>query len=479
MTTGAKQSLKKGGTWLIGSAVVMAIGAGGWWFSSGVAGRSSGAIAADVIIVKRDTVEETVSESGAVELSNQQQLKAAVEKADTVDQVLVKVGDRVRAGQPLIILRNPDQQTKLAEHNLDIEKAQADVLSKQQQVDDKRDELLNTAADKALDVQKQSLTLANSRNSVQRSRDKLMEAQQKFKLHQEAFDKGFISADELASRRDDLRNAETEVEQAESNVMIANLNLNQTTAQLEQARRKVETGSAEAEQAFQSALRELEKLQLQSQKIEQELQTNVITAPSTGIVLDVQARRGDVVNAEKVLLTIGNPIREIVNLKLSPLNARKVKPSQIVRIRELVPNAKTYMGRVESVARIATSGDSSSQSSSGDPSQATLAATVRLDSPSRTLIPGIQVDVEIIVAQRKDAIALPPEVIQRSDGEPFVWVLDPQKRAQKRTIVLGLEAITMVEVTTGLKPGDRVLQLPPDTSITPGTVIKSPTVVSP
>ena len=97
-----------------------------------------------------------------------------------------------------------------------------------------------------------------------------------------------------------------------------------------------------------------------------------------------------------------------------------------------------------------------------------------LDPPSHSLIPGVQVDLEIIVAQRQDTIALPPEVIQRSDGKPFVWGLDPQNRAKKQTIALGLDAITIVEVTAGLKPGDRVIQVTLDTPIAPGTLIQAP-----
>ncbi len=256
-------------------------------------------------------------------------------------------------------------------------------------------------------------------------------------------------------------------------MILAELDLNRAVAQSAQAQQTVTTGTLEAEQALQGALRDLEKLELQREKIERELETNVVIAPSTGIVLDVQARRGDVVNAEKVLLTIGNPIQEVIKLQLSPINARKVKAGQPVRIQEVAADAQTYSGQVKSVARIATSSDSSTSSrDSSDSSQATLSATVRLNTPSRKLIPGIQVNVDIIVAQRNNAIALPPNVIQRDDGKSFVWILDAQQRAQKRAIVLGIDAITTVEVISGLKPGEKVIQPSPDTPITPGSRIR-------
>jgi HlyD family secretion protein len=473
MMVAVKQSLRQGMTWFVGASLVVAIGIGTWVLYGRLKGQSSGNITAEVITVQKGTVEEVVSESGILELESQQQLKAAVQDAGVVEQVLVQVGDRVRVGQPLVILRSPEQQTKLAEHELDIQRQQAEVRTKQQQITDKRLELLDRAADKALGVQRQELELTNKRNDVIRSQEKLAEAEQKFRQYQQAFDRGFISADELAAKRDELRNARLALEQAESTVILAELDLNRAVAQSEQAQQTVTTGTLEAEQALRSALRDLEKLELQRGKIERELETNAVTAPSTGIVLDVQARRGDVVNAEKVLLTIGNPIQEVIKLQLSPINARKVKAGQPVRIQEVAADAQTYRGQVKSVARIATDSDSSASSrDSSDSGQATLSATVRLDTPSRKLIPGIRVNVDIIVAQRNHAIALPPSVIQRDAGKSFVWILDSQQRAQKRTIVLGIDAITTVEVISGLKPGEKVIQPSLDSPIIPGSRIR-------
>lgn len=90
-------------------------------------------------------------------------------------------------------------------------------------------------------------------------------------------------------------------------------------------------------------------------------------------------------------------------------------------------------------------------------SQATVAAIARLDRPSQSLLPGSRVDVEIILAQRNNVIALEPSVIQQLETKPFVWIQDPQGRLQKRFIKLGLEGSTKVEVIEGISENDKIV----------------------
>ncbi|MCZ0901363.1 efflux transporter periplasmic adaptor subunit, partial [Microcoleus sp. HI-ES] len=116
--------------------------------------------------------------------------------------------------------------------------------------------------------------------------------------------------------------------------------------------------------------------------------------------------------------------------------------------------------------------DSNGNDGSNQGSQATVPATVRLDAPTRTLIPGSQVSVEIILQQRQKVVVLNTEAIVRSESKPFVWIRDSQGKAQKRSVTLGLEGLTQVEVTSGLRPGDSVVTPPSEPSLKPGTPIQ-------
>ncbi|HEY9605169.1 MAG TPA: efflux RND transporter periplasmic adaptor subunit, partial [Allocoleopsis sp.] len=90
--------------WLVWSGILTALSAGGWLVYGHTFDRSDKPIPVNLVTVERGNVEVALPESGTVELGGQQSLKSPGEV--TVDRVLVKVGDRVRFGQKLLLLRN-------------------------------------------------------------------------------------------------------------------------------------------------------------------------------------------------------------------------------------------------------------------------------------------------------------------------------------------------------------------------------------
>lgn len=57
--------------------------------------------------VNTGTLEDTINESGTIQMGDQQTLKSSSDGAG--NKILVEPGDRIEFGQPLIILRNPQR----------------------------------------------------------------------------------------------------------------------------------------------------------------------------------------------------------------------------------------------------------------------------------------------------------------------------------------------------------------------------------
>jgi HlyD family secretion protein len=152
-----------------------------------------------------------------------------------------------------------------------------------------------------------------------------------------------------------------------------------------------------------------------------------------------------------------------------------VKLNQAARVSVIGPNPKVYPGKVISLSPQATveSSDSTSESSEASDGSAKVKATVLLNKPSRTIIPGSQVNVEIVYQQRQNVVVLPLEMLQNNGNKPFVWVKDKRNQAKKRLVTLGLEDLSSVEITSGLQVGDRVVLPLPDSTINPGTPIQT------
>lgn len=205
-------------------------------------------------------------------------------------------------------------------------------------------------------------------------------------------------------------------------------------------------------------------------EIQQRLGDNRLNSPIAALILQVEVKPGDGAKRETPLLTLGDPTRENIGLQLTTLNASKVRINQVARVSMIGPNPKTFMGRVVSLSPQASA--QQSENSFGSQPQAKVDASVALDRPSNTLIPGSQVSVEIILNQRRNVLTLPLEAIQQLEDQPFVWIKNSVGRAEKRPVQLGLQSLTTVEVKSGLQTGEIVVLPSPTQPLTAGGSLK-------
>ncbi|NMF64972.1 efflux RND transporter periplasmic adaptor subunit [Brasilonema octagenarum] len=473
------KTFKSGVQWLAWSGVLALVSTGGWLVYIQTRNRPAESVVLPVVTVERGNIETTINESGTLELRGQQTLKSPAEGA--VEQVLVRLGDQVKSGQPLIILRNPERQTILANQQLQIQKQELTLARNRQKVVEAEEKLKvakqENQTNKQLQIQKQELTVARNRQKVVEAEEELKAEEKKLQELEALDQRGFIPKNELRTQEEQVRRAKTALWEAKLTVSsdtieLQNLQLERQNTQ-QQTRDKImqaESAVQDAQLAVNNDIREFQRLRLELQKIQQQLQNNVVTAPIHGNVLDIKVKDGEGVQVRTDLLILGDPTQELVSLQLSTLNAAKVRVNQSARISVIGPNAQTFEGRVQSLSPIATtSSGNESQSSSQQAGQATVSAKVRLNTPSRKLIPGSQVNVEIVLQQRQNVVVLDTEAIQRSEEKPFVLVRDKQGKAQKKNITLGLEGLTNVEVTSGLRPGDQVVLPAADSKSEPGT----------
>lgn len=470
-----KKKFKTGVTWLAWSGVLALVSAGGMLVYVQTLNRPVAPMAAPVVTVELGTIETTINESGTVELGEQQTLKSPAEGA--VERVLVQLGDRVRSGQALITLRSPDRQTILVDQQLQIQKQELTLARNRQKVVEAEEKLKAAKQEiqtgKQLQIRKQELTLARNRQKVVEAEEDLKAEEQKLQELEALDRRGFIPKNELRTQQEQIRSAQSTLREAKLTadtdaLELQNLQLEHQNTQQEMRDKVVEAQVAlqEAKLAVSTDTRELQRLQLGLQKIEQQLQNNVVAAPINGKVLRIMVKNGDGVELRTGLLTLGDPTQELVSLQLSPLDAAQVQVGQLARISVIGPNTQSFSGRVQSISpQASTTGNEGQINELG---QAMVSATVRLNTPTRTLIPGSQANVEIVLKQRQKVVVLNPEAIQHSEGEPYVWVRDNHGKAHKQFITLGLEGLTEVEVTSGLRPGERVVLPTPDSELKPG-----------
>jgi len=400
-------------TWLLWSGFLGIMTVAGWLVYEKYFDQPPQPVAVRVLTVKTSTVETTVTESGTVELGRQITLKSP--KDVTVEEVKVKEGDRVAAGQSLIILRD----------RLIVESYQ----------------------DQIVDNAKTQLDLDRARGKIVEAQKNLQVKETRYQENQSLISQGVISRTDLQEDFDNLVQARAELE----DTLVA-----EQKAQLD-----VDNGT-----------RKLAAL-------EKQMSDRLVTSPIKAIVLKVNVRNGDGIKTEGNLITLGDPSQEIIKLQLTTLNALKVRINQVARVSIIGPNSQVFTGRVISLSPQASaasqdssSSSSESTSSTGSGGQAKVDAKVLLDKPSNTLIPGSLVSVEIITESQTNAIAVPPEAIQRGEGTPFVWLKDADNQAKKQLVTVGLQGLQQVAVTSGLKPGDSLVIPEPGSSLSEDQALK-------
>ena len=86
----------------------------------------------------------------------------------------------------------------------------------------------------------------------------------------------------------------------------------------------------------------------------------------------------------------------------------------------------------------------------------TFKGRIRVDNSDNLLKPGMFVKAEIVVDQRDSALVIPKDVVLIEGNRKFVFIA-MNSVAEKRDIRTGIETLTEVEVTDGLKENERLI----------------------
>jgi RND family efflux transporter MFP subunit len=91
-----------------------------------------------------------------------------------------------------------------------------------------------------------------------------------------------------------------------------------------------------------------------------------------------------------------------------------------------------------------------------DPAAATAEVRLAFRAPT-SLTAGTPVQLEIVGEERRNAIVIPAAALVDDEGDVFVMVAGDDGKAHKFPVSVGLSTRTMVQITSGLKAGDRVI----------------------
>lgn len=212
------------------------------------------------------------------------------------------------------------------------------------------------------------------------------------------------------------------------------------------------------------------KKALDSMKEQQTVLANGWTADFDGVITKVDISPDAQTTALQAGITLENHDVLVATVSLSEYDVHKVKLGMKAKVTTAYGE---YEGEVATIAPTATGGSSSSildsvgsmagvsGLSSLTDSGAGVECTIEIKNPDENIIAGFDADVEIQTGQYLGVTVVPIESITLEKTGSYVYLYnDEDKTVTKTEIKTGAISDTAYEVTSGLKPGDRIVASP-------------------
>ena len=248
---------------------------------------------------------------------------------------------------------------------------------------------------------------------------------------------------ENTTSQNQLDGAQADYEGAKASAQVAALNVNRMQKLMPTgaiARTQLDTARAD----WLVARARLKNSESALRNARESLGWTRLIAPRSGVITEVSASAGQVVNGGQSVLTLATgeardvvfdiakpeaiPPQEQAGLRVSLLSDPSVQASAAVR--DISPQA--------------------------DPQTRTWRVRATLQNPPLAMALGASVTVTL-PATGPHGYALPASALSRVDDKPAVYVTNPQSQAQLRVVVPAYYTATTVIISGGLEPGDRVI----------------------
>lgn len=217
-------------------------------------------------------------------------------------------------------------------------------------------------------------------------------------------------------------------------------------------------GGEELDNQLQNAADSLRNAELSMENTRKQLENYTITSPISGTVIDKGYKTGDTVESGKTLCTIYDLSYLEMTLNIDELDIGLVKMGQAVQITADAVEGGAFQGVITKVSVAGTT-------SGGITS---YPVTIRIDE-TEGLLPGMNVDAQIVLQEAENALSIPSAAITRgSQNASLVLItqdspsaVDALEREAPEGYVYvqvetGVSDDNYVQILSGLREGDTV-----------------------
>lgn len=360
------------------------------------------------------SLHNTINTNGKVEASKVYELHAP--SAGACRNVVAHEGEYLKPGQPVVAVDDPALRSDLAAARAELDAAEIELRNVRRGV---APEELNQAE---ADVFRLNLQLQHGKKNLE--------------TNEWLFQRNAIPRSELDQSR-------REVEQLEQSLGAASIRLQDLKTRF-------------TEQDLKRAASRVEAAQARLQYLEGNETRAVVRSPLGGTLYHFAIREGAYVSAGELLGYVADLSHLRLRAYVDEPDLGQVSKGAEVLIHWSAYPGLSWKGTVQEippeVVRLET--------------RSVAEVLCSIDSPRLSLIPNINVDVEIVSRPGPKAASLPRSTVFTDGENQFVWLVR-DSRAERHVVRTGQSTSARIEITGGLSTGDQVI-IPGDVPITEG-----------
>src|SRR5438270_12768051 len=319
-------------------------------------------------LVERAPILSSISTNGKIEPTNNFQSRTV--GPSLVSSVLVKEGDRVKAGQLLVRLDEAEAQSQLAHAKAQLRAAEADM-----------------AAMKKGGTQEEVMT---NESNLAKAKTEMDAAQRNYEALKRLQTTGAASAGEVVEVENRLTRAK-----AELNLLQQKTTQRYSSAEVARVRAQEEDAKASVAAA------------------EDILKHANVVAPNDGIVYSVPVKKGAFVNSGDLLVEVADLDKMQVHAFVDEPEIGKLKIGQKVTLTWDAIPGRTWTGEV---SHVPTTVVPRGTRSVGE-------VVCNVDNADLKLLPNVNVNGNVVVAQKEGALTVSREAVVQDGNKHYVYVI--------------------------------------------------------
>jgi HlyD family secretion protein len=344
--------------------------------------------------VQRSTIQSMVTTNGKIEPL--QSFEAHAPAGTTIKKLLVKEGDSVKRGQLLVQMDDAEARGQAARALSEMRSSDAETSA------------IHSGGnqEEVLTLQSEMVKARTQHDAALRNRDALRRLQQN----------NAASPGEVQAAEDQLRRADADLKLLEQK---------QKDRYSRPEILSVEAQTGQAKSAYAAAEDLLSQLN--------------VRAPFDGVVYSLPVHQGGYVNPGDLILQEADLSKVLVRAFVDEPDVARLAPGQRIDVTWDALPGRLWEGRLPSVP---TTLRLHGTRNVGE-------TTCVLNNSDRKLLPNVNVGVNIVTAEHKDALMVPREAIHQDDSKPYLYqILDNELR--RRDVETSISNLTQVEITGGI-----------------------------